>query len=65
MADGNPVGFCALGMGKMGGYELNLSSDIDVIFVYQSEGMTDGRSQVSCEEYFDRLCKKSPRRWTV
>ncbi|WP_420550140.1 bifunctional [glutamate--ammonia ligase]-adenylyl-L-tyrosine phosphorylase/[glutamate--ammonia-ligase] adenylyltransferase [Litorivicinus lipolyticus] len=56
--DGNPVGFCALGMGKMGGYELNLSSDIDVIFVYQREGMTDGRSQVSCEEYFDRLCKK-------
>ncbi len=57
-SEGNRIGFCALGMGKMGGYELNLSSDIDLIFVYAAEGETDGRSRVSAEEYFDRLCKK-------
>ncbi|MBI3853349.1 MAG: bifunctional [glutamate--ammonia ligase]-adenylyl-L-tyrosine phosphorylase/[glutamate--ammonia-ligase] adenylyltransferase [Verrucomicrobia bacterium] len=39
-ADGNwlPTGFCVLGLGKLGGQELNYSSDVDVIFVYAEEG---------------------------
>jgi len=32
--------FCVLGMGKLGGQELNYSSDIDVLFVYSGEGET-------------------------
>ncbi|MGA1235813.1 MAG: bifunctional [glutamate--ammonia ligase]-adenylyl-L-tyrosine phosphorylase/[glutamate--ammonia-ligase] adenylyltransferase [Limisphaerales bacterium] len=32
------TGFCVLGMGKLGGRELNYSSDIDLIFVYTAEG---------------------------
>ncbi|MEW6303695.1 MAG: bifunctional [glutamate--ammonia ligase]-adenylyl-L-tyrosine phosphorylase/[glutamate--ammonia-ligase] adenylyltransferase [Verrucomicrobiota bacterium] len=32
------TGFCVLGMGKLGGQELNYSSDVDVIFVYSEEG---------------------------
>src|SRR6185369_8380051 len=39
-ADGNwqPTEFCVFGMGKLGGQELNYSSDVDVIFVYSDEG---------------------------
>ena len=33
-----PSAFCVLGMGKLGGQELNYSSDIDVLFVYTGEG---------------------------
>ena len=33
-----PTGFCVLGMGKLGGQELNYSSDVDVLFVYAEEG---------------------------
>lgn len=32
------TGFCVLGMGKLGGQELNYSSDVDVLFVYAEEG---------------------------
>lgn len=37
------AGMCVLGMGKLGGRELNFSSDIDLIFVYEAEGETTGR----------------------
>ena len=33
-----PTQFCVLGMGKLGGQELNYSSDVDVLFVYSDEG---------------------------
>ncbi|MBA4148742.1 MAG: bifunctional [glutamate--ammonia ligase]-adenylyl-L-tyrosine phosphorylase/[glutamate--ammonia-ligase] adenylyltransferase [Verrucomicrobia bacterium] len=33
-----PTEFCVLGMGKLGGHELNYSSDVDVLFVYRDEG---------------------------
>lgn len=35
---GRPARFCALALGKLGGQELNFSSDIDLIYVYQGEG---------------------------
>ncbi len=47
-----------LGMGKLGGLELNLSSDIDLIFLYTTEGETDGRKSVSAQEYFGRLSRQ-------
>lgn len=37
-----PCGMCVLGMGKLGGRELNFSSDIDLIFIYDEEGQTTG-----------------------
>lgn len=40
--DERPCGFCILGMGKLGGEELNFSSDIDLLFVYEGEGQTAG-----------------------
>ncbi len=47
-----------LGMGKLGARELNLSSDIDLIFAYHSQGETDGRRPVSNEQFFIRLCQQ-------
>ena len=40
--DGAPTGFAVIGMGKLGGDELNYSSDIDLIFVYGEDGLTTG-----------------------
>ncbi len=44
-----------IGMGKLGGGELNFSSDIDLIFLFPESGETDGPRPVSNEEYFTRL----------
>ncbi len=47
-----------IGMGKLGGYELNVSSDIDLIFTYESSGRTDGKKPISHQEYFTKLAKQ-------
>ena len=50
---------CILGMGKLGGLELNLSSDIDLIFVYPEAGETQGgRRSLANHDYFIRLSRK-------
>lgn len=43
-----------LGMGKLGGGELNFSSDIDLIFIYPEAGETDGRKVLDNQAYFIR-----------
>jgi glutamate-ammonia-ligase adenylyltransferase len=46
-------------MGKLGGLELNLSSDIDLIFLYEHEGETkDGPKGLSNQEWFTRMGKR-------
>ncbi len=48
-----------IGMGKLGGEELNFSSDIDLIFVFPEDGNTQGgRKSITNQEYFDRLGRK-------
>ncbi len=47
-----------IGMGKLGGRELNVSSDIDLIFVYPEEGDTVGPKIISNYEFFERLGKR-------
>ncbi len=54
-SDGQAVPFTVLGMGKLGGRELNLSSDIDLIFCYGEGGETDGPSPLDNSAYFQRL----------
>ena len=54
-ADGQPQQLVVLGMGKLGGRELNFSSDIDLIFTYPQQGQTDGARSISNEEFFRRL----------
>lgn len=57
--DGNPQQLVVLGMGKLGAGELNLSSDIDLIFCYSEDGETQGgRRSLSHEEFFTRLGRK-------
>jgi [glutamine synthetase] adenylyltransferase / [glutamine synthetase]-adenylyl-L-tyrosine phosphorylase len=54
-ADGEPVQLIVLGMGKLGGRELNFSSDIDLVFLFSQSGETGGPRVVENEEYFNRL----------
>jgi len=56
--DGQPARFVVLAMGKLGGVELNYSSDIDLIFLYDADGQTDGRRSITNAEYFDRLARE-------
>lgn len=59
---GNPQELIVLGMGKLGGGELNVSSDIDLIFVYPEDGETQttspGQRSLSNHEFFTRVGKK-------
>jgi len=59
--DGQPVELWIIGMGKLGARELNVSSDIDLIYVYEHDGETrgnaDGRGRISNHEYFARAVK--------
>lgn len=55
--DGEIVPLVILGMGKLGGRELNFSSDIDLIFCYSEDGETDGDKKNSAQEYFGRLSR--------
>ncbi|MDP8567673.1 bifunctional [glutamate--ammonia ligase]-adenylyl-L-tyrosine phosphorylase/[glutamate--ammonia-ligase] adenylyltransferase [Methylophilus aquaticus] len=55
---GEPQQLIVVGMGKLGGLELNVSSDIDLIFAYECDGATDGEKSISNQDFFTRLGKK-------
>lgn len=58
---GRPQQLMVLAMGKQGGGELNVSSDIDLIFVYPEDGETaagPGQRQLSNHEFFVRLGRR-------
>ncbi len=59
---GGPIDFWVVGMGKLGSRELNVSSDIDLIYVYEEEGESrgraDGRGVISAHEYFAHLSRR-------
>ncbi len=57
-ADGYPQNLIVIGMGKLGGGELNVSSDIDLIFAYESQGDTQGEKSISNQDFFTRLAKR-------
>ncbi len=55
-ADGTPQPLLILGMGKLGGNELNFSSDIDLIFSWPENGATrGGRRELDNAQFFTRL----------
>lgn len=56
--DGTPCGMGVVAMGKLGGHELNFSSDVDLVFVYSAAGETDGTRALSNEEYFRVLAQR-------
>lgn len=45
-------------MGKLGGGELNVSSDVDLVFIYPEDGETDGRKSITNHEFFVKLGRK-------
>jgi len=51
------AGFCAVAMGKLGARELNFSSDIDLVYVYQADGNTTGEHPLSHFAYYARLAE--------
>ncbi len=57
-SDGSPLPLLVIGMGKLGGRELNFSSDIDLIFTYPMEGETSGPRVVTFREFFSKIVQR-------
>ncbi|MFA7666025.1 MAG: bifunctional [glutamate--ammonia ligase]-adenylyl-L-tyrosine phosphorylase/[glutamate--ammonia-ligase] adenylyltransferase [Burkholderiaceae bacterium] len=62
--DGQRQDLLAVGMGKAGGHELNVSSDLDLVFVFRSEGETEGETEgvggngrIASSEWMHRLAR--------
>ncbi len=61
-----PAGFAVIAMGKLGGQELNFSSDVDLMYVYASDGETEGTqsatgnatNRITNHQYFIKLAEK-------
>ena len=60
MADeqGERAGLLILGLGKLGSREMGWASDLDLIFIYQGSGRTDGAKSIDVHEFFVRLSQK-------
>jgi glutamate-ammonia-ligase adenylyltransferase len=50
--------FAIVALGKLGGFELNYHSDLDIIYIYDGQGMTNGEKGISNREYFAKLGQK-------
>jgi glutamate-ammonia-ligase adenylyltransferase len=59
LLDGRPAAFVVLGMGKLGGEELNYSSDIDLVYVYERDGEQAGGRTLA--QFFSRLAEEVTR----
>ncbi|OGP77926.1 MAG: hypothetical protein A2Z13_10030 [Deltaproteobacteria bacterium RBG_16_64_85] len=63
--NGRECGFVVMGMGKLGAFELNFSSDIDLLYLYETDaGMTDGGKEgkpITLHQYFVRLSEMVTR----
>lgn len=56
-SDGSRAAMCAFGMGKLGGQELNAGSDIDLLFVYDSD--EGGAGALTLHEYWTRVVRRA------
>ena len=59
---GRPQDLLAVGMGKAGGNELNVSSDLDLVFVYREDGESegvDGAGRIASSEWMHRLARRA------
>lgn len=54
-ADGEPSTFVVFGLGKLGGLELNAGSDVDVVFIYDTD---DGGSELALHEHWSRVARR-------
>ncbi len=51
-------GMSVIALGKLGGRELNYSSDIDLMFVYTANGETDGENRISNKEFYKKVANQ-------
>jgi len=63
--DGRPGQMTVLAFGKLGGRELNYSSDIDLMVVFADEGQTQGPSELALEEFYSRVTTEMLRLLTA
>lgn len=59
--EGNAQRLVVFGLGKLGGGELNFSSDVDLVYAYPQGGESDGPRPLAAEEYFARLGQRLAR----
>ncbi|HJN08995.1 MAG TPA: bifunctional [glutamate--ammonia ligase]-adenylyl-L-tyrosine phosphorylase/[glutamate--ammonia-ligase] adenylyltransferase [Pirellulaceae bacterium] len=57
-SDGQRARCVVLALGKLGGVELNYSSDIDLVILYEGDGKTEGDRPISNQEFFNRLARR-------
>jgi len=57
-AEGHECEFVVLSLGKLGGQELNYSSDVDLLYLYEAPGQTDGPEPVTNREFFIQLANR-------
>ncbi|VAW34547.1 Glutamate-ammonia-ligase adenylyltransferase, partial [hydrothermal vent metagenome] len=50
--------FIIFALGKLGGNELNYSSDVDLVFCYSGNGVSDGKKTIDAQSYFNRLGRR-------
>ncbi|MFQ5995421.1 MAG: bifunctional [glutamate--ammonia ligase]-adenylyl-L-tyrosine phosphorylase/[glutamate--ammonia-ligase] adenylyltransferase [Acidiferrobacterales bacterium] len=55
---GKPMSMVVLGLGKLGGHELNFSSDVDLMFAYPGPGQTTGKHPLGGHEFFIQLGRR-------
>jgi len=58
LEDGSVCGCAIVALGKLGGEELNYSSDIDLMYVYAGTGETVGPSPLSNKEFFEKVAQR-------
>jgi glutamate-ammonia-ligase adenylyltransferase len=55
---GEPAHFAVIALGKLGGEELNYSSDIDLMFLYSANGVSRGAASITNKEFFKRAANE-------
>ncbi len=58
LPDGKEAAISVIGMGKLGGGEMNYSSDLDLIFIYSGTGETGGARVITNQEYFAKVAQR-------
>lgn len=56
--DAVPAAFSVLALGKLGGRELNYSSDVDLMFLYSGNGETSGPDKITNKEFFKKVANQ-------
>ena len=57
--DGNQAGFAIVAFGKLGSEEIDYGSDLDLCFLYEGAGTTDGDKSISNIEFFTKLAQRT------